>query len=76
MKTAIKDGLERLESFGVDIMGIPCNSAHNYYEFITQKIKVPTLNIVDETVKNIQDNTKVTIFATEMTLASGLYQER
>lgn len=75
LKKAIRNGVEKLQRCGVDVIGIPCNSAHSHFDFITENVKVPVLNIINETVKNIQEGTKVSIFATEMTTKSGLYQE-
>lgn len=72
---SIKEGIKRLEKCDVDIIGIPCNSAHKYFEEIVNEIDVPTLNIIDETVESIKSGSRVSIFATEMTRTSGLYQE-
>lgn len=74
LSKAIKKGLEYLASTGVDIIAIPCNSAHKYFEKITKNISVPVLNIIDETMKDISDNLVITVLATDLTMKSNLYQ--
>lgn len=75
LKNSIKSGIKRLETCGVDLIGIPCNSAHEYFDEIVNDIKIPVLNIIKETVKEIDEGAKVTLLATEMTVKSGLYQK-
>lgn len=75
LRESIKDGLKRLDSLGVDIIGIPCNSAHQYFEYITKGIDTPVLNIIEETLKGIEPQSKIAVFATELTMESGLYQK-
>jgi len=74
LRQSIKEGIKRLQNCGVDLIGIPCNSAHNYFEYITENITVPVLNIVNETIKGVESGLKVSVFATEMTMKSNLYQ--
>jgi aspartate racemase len=74
LKESIKDGIERLQNCGVDLIGIACNSAHNYFEYITESITSPVLNIVNETIQEIEIGSKVSVFATEMARTSSLYQ--
>lgn len=75
LKESIKEGIEKLQTYDVDLIGIPCNSAHNHFDFITKNVNVPVLNVINETVKKIEKGSKVSIFATEMTTKSGLYQK-
>ncbi|KAB3529392.1 hypothetical protein F8153_09160 [Alkaliphilus serpentinus] len=42
---------------------------------LKKEINIPILNIIDETIKKVGSNRKITIFATETTFNSGLYQE-
>ncbi|AFS78457.1 aspartate racemase [Gottschalkia acidurici 9a] len=76
LKNSIKEGIEKLESCGADVIAVPCNSAHQYFEYITKDIKVPVLNIIEETTLLLESRTRVTILATEITMTSGLYQEK
>ncbi len=75
LKQSIKEGIERLNRCEVDLIGIPCNSAHAYFNEIVENVDVPVLNIIDETLKKIQRDSKISLFATEMTRRSELYQE-
>lgn len=75
LKSSIREGLERLENCGVDFIGIPCNSAHSHFDYITEASSIPVLNIIKETVCEIEEGSKVSIFATEMTVKFGLYQD-
>jgi len=76
MKKTIKNVLIDLEKSGVDYIAMPCNSAHIYFDEIKESIKIPLMNIVDETIKKIKDkNKKITIFSTEVTMKSEIYQK-
>ncbi|WP_432662982.1 amino acid racemase [Wukongibacter baidiensis] len=74
LRKSIEDGVKRFESCGVDFIAIPCNSAHKYFDSLVKVANVPILNIIEETLKNIEGSSTVTIFATETTISSGLYQ--
>lgn len=75
LKKSIKEGLAQLASYDVNLIGIPCNIAHVDFDYITQEINVPVLNMIDETVDQLNENSRVAVLATEMTMRSGLYQE-
>ena len=76
MKKAIIEGAQKLESTGVDFIAMPCNTAHLYFEELKRSITIPILNIVDETLKAIPENTKrVALLATEATVQAGIYQD-
>ncbi|AAT60948.1 MULTISPECIES: aspartate/glutamate racemase family protein [Bacillus] len=76
MKKAIIEGAQKLESTGASFIAMPCNTAHLYFEELQQSLSIPILNIVDETLKAIPENTKrVALLATEATVQSGIYQD-
>ncbi|MEH0975494.1 amino acid racemase [Bacillus mobilis] len=76
MKKAIIDGAQKLESTGVELIAMPCNTAHLYFEELQHSLSIPILNIVDETLKAIPENIKrVTLLATEATVQAGIYQD-
>jgi len=55
---------------------MPCNSAHVYFDELKNSIKIPLLNIVEETVSCLPNSKQLTtIFATEITVKSELYQK-
>ena len=66
---------KRLESAGADLLVIPCNTAHYFYDGLKNKLGVPMLNIIEETVAMLS-RMKVGCFgllATEGTVSSGAY---
>ncbi|OFD89089.1 amino-acid racemase [Bacillus mycoides] len=76
MKKAIIEGAQKLEITGVDFIAMPCNTAHLYFEELQCSISIPILNIVDETLQTIPENTKrVALLATEATVQAGIYQD-
>jgi len=76
MKRQISLGLQRLEQNGVDLIAMPCNTAHVYYEELITGMKVPLLNIVTETLQAIGGVAKrVTLLATKTTLEAAIYQK-
>jgi len=75
LKASIIEGLKRLESCGATYIAIPCNTAHKYYEELITSIDRPLLNIIDETLENISESRRITLFATKSTFDSGLYQK-
>ncbi|PGZ01981.1 amino-acid racemase [Bacillus cereus] len=76
MKKAIIEGAQKLESTRVDFIVMPCNTAHLYFEELQHSISIPILNIVDETLKAIPENTKrIALLATEATVQAGIYQD-
>lgn len=68
----------RLELMGADAIVIACNTAHYYYEEIVKFVKVPVINMVDETAKYISINNptvkRAGLLATEGTCKSGIYK--
>ncbi|PEU90037.1 amino-acid racemase [Bacillus cereus] len=76
MKKAIIEGAQKLESTGASFIAMPCNMAHLYFEELQQSLSIPILNIVDETLQAIPENTKrVALLATEATVQAGIYQD-
>lgn len=77
MQSTIAQGLKRLESYGVDLIAMPCNFAHRYFSSLQAELKIPLLNMIDETVKCIPSGAKkVAILATKSTMEAGVYQTR
>lgn len=67
-----------LEKAGADFIIIPCVTAHHFYEPLQEKIQIPILHIVEETVRYIQVKLKVIrkigLLATTGTIQSGIFQ--
>lgn len=68
-----------LEKAGADFLIMPCNTAHYFYDELTNNIKIPFLNMLELTVKYIKDkygdNVIVGLLATDGTNQSGIYDE-
>lgn len=67
----------RLERAGANLIVIPCNTAHYFYNGITRECNVPILNIIEETVKHLSTLgvRKMGLLATEGTVRSGAYEK-
>ena len=65
----------RLVTFGADVIAIPCNTAHYFYDRLNESIAVPILNMVEETVLHAKSVCeKVGILATSGTIETQTYQ--
>jgi aspartate racemase len=72
-------GLKMLERSGADIIAIPCNTAHHWYDRLARNTPVRIVHIVDAVRDEIQSlnlSGPVAILASRGLLASGLYQSR
>ncbi|NCC06687.1 MAG: aspartate/glutamate racemase family protein [Clostridia bacterium] len=66
---------KRLVTFGADVLAIPCNTAHYFYDSLNSEIDVPILNMIEETVLFAQKRCKkVGILATSGTIDTNTYQ--
>lgn len=63
----------RLERTGVDMIAMPCNTAHFFYEDIQNIVHIPVLHMMRETSKIIKK--KTLLLATEGTYKAKLYQD-
>ncbi|MFJ7732377.1 aspartate/glutamate racemase family protein [Lysinibacillus sp. NPDC097231] len=68
---------KKLASVGADMIAIPCNTAHTFYEDIIEGSPVPVLHMIRETAKRAYDlgAKRVGILATTGTLTSCMYQD-
>ncbi len=66
---------KKLVDFGADVIAIPCNTAHYFYEEVSTNVKVPVMNIIEETCRavKISGGTHIGILATEGTVKSQAY---
>ena len=65
----------RLVTFGADVLAIPCNTAHYFYDMLNETITVPILNMVEEPVREARRRgcRKVGVLATTGTIHTGTY---
>ena len=61
---------------GAEIIAIPCNTAHYFYENISASVSVPIINIIKQTARYCRHLgvKRVGLLATEGTIASGAYK--
>ncbi|NLK39487.1 MAG: aspartate/glutamate racemase family protein [Clostridiales bacterium] len=66
----------RLIRYGADILAIPCNTAHYFYDQLAESVDVPLLNIIYETVAFLKKEgvERAGILATSGTIQSHTYQ--
>ena len=73
----LQDSVERLNKSGVNLIAIPCNTAHLFIDELRAVSKARILSIIEETIKEIKKRhiSKIGILATSKTLQSRLYQK-
>ncbi len=66
---------KRLEAMGAELIVMPCNTAHYFYDDIVQTVKIPFLNMIEETVAEAKRMglTAVGILSTSGTSKSRVY---
>ena len=67
----------RLQSFGADVLIMPCNTAHYFYDRILPFVDIPFISMIDETAKDISDRglRKIGLLATDGTLQTAVYEK-
>lgn len=73
------EGIARLVSLGVDLIAIPCNTAHHYLPELQASTPVPILDMIAlsaQVCSRLNGVKRVGIMATAGTLAVGLYQRQ
>lgn len=68
--------MKKLVSIGAEIIIIPCNTAHTFYDELQQGSTVPLIHMIRETMKRAarEGAEKVGILATTGTVTSKVYQ--
>ena len=70
----------RLASAGADLIVMPCNTAHLWFDDVQQQLQLPMLHLVDAALREALDlagaEARVGLLATDATIASGLYINR
>jgi aspartate racemase len=67
---------KKLEAAEADLIAIPCNTAHAFVERIQPHLRIPVLNMLDETMAQVGDRYPghtVGLLATAGTVQSGVY---
>lgn len=76
LDTMIED-VKRLEKYGAEIIAIPCNTAHYFYNELKKETGIPILNIIEETVDvAYRSGTEcIGVLATDGTVRTESYQK-
>lgn len=73
------NGAKKLEMFGADILVMPCNTAHYYYDEIVKNINIPFINMIEEVafhiIERYGENKEVGLLASQGTYQSGIYKK-
>ena len=73
----IKKDLEILNKIGVDVVAIPCNTIHYFYDEFKNFANLKIINMIEETILEIKRRgiKKVAVFGTLGTLNSKVYNK-
>ena len=74
------DMAKRLETWGDDFLAIACNTAHHYYNVVSQAVDIPIINMMDAVLdhlkKNHPDCSAVGVLASPAIRITRLYEEK
>lgn len=67
----------RLQGLGADVLIMPCNTAHFFYEQIIPFVDIPFLNMIQMTADSVMKKGihKIGLLATNGTIQSGVYEK-
>ncbi len=70
----------RLQSAGANLIVMPCNTAHLWFDDVQQQLQLPMLHLVDAALREALElagpDARIGLLATDATIASGLYINR
>lgn len=75
----LREGIQALVKAGANMIAIPCNTAHAWYQDMLEDTDVPILHIADALIDDLRElpsQPVVGLLGTAATLKMGLYQER
>lgn len=68
-----------LEENGAEVIAIPCNTSHYFWQDLQDEIRIPIIHMVRRAVEYIRDKnpgiTKIGVLATDGTVQSGIYKK-
>ena len=72
----IVESAGKLAAMGADLLVIPCNTSHYFYDEIAAASPVPVLNMVRQTAQTLAEQgvTRVGVLATDGTMRTGVYE--
>lgn len=70
---------QQLARSGATYLVLPCNTAHYFYQALSESVNIPCLNMIEETMLFAKEQEQalqtVGILSTQGTLKAGIYQE-
>ncbi|HCX03059.1 MAG TPA: aspartate racemase [Clostridiales bacterium] len=69
---------KKLENYGAEIIAMPCNTAHFFYEEIKESINIPIINMIEAAANYILKEKKdknIILLSTEGTYKSKIYEK-
>lgn len=76
---AIIEMARRLEAWGADFLAMPCNTAHHYYDEVSNGVDIPVLHLVRLVVDHISvtcpEVQNIGILASPAVIMTNLYQD-
>lgn len=71
------EGCKTLENAGCDVIAIPCNTSHYFYDELQNNCKIKILNMIDLVAQRLsQENiSNVYLMATAGTVKAGIYEK-
>lgn len=79
VKERLLEDARTLERCGCQAIGITCNTAHFFADLIGDRLSVPIIHMIGETVNFIEEKTpgaKTAVLATDGTVKTKIYQKR
>ena len=78
--TLLAKDARMLEANGAEVIAIPCNTSHVILPRLQETVRIPILNMVEETVSHIAEtkhepDLRIAVLATDGTIKMGLYQK-
>jgi aspartate racemase len=71
---------QRLQSAGADFLVIPCNTAHYYLPQIAEAVRIPVLDVVEQTIARLQSSgartSRIGMLASPAVRLVGLFEKR
>ncbi len=66
-----------LEKMGAEVLVMPCNTAHSFYDAITAAVRVPVLHMIRLTAQALRERgvAAAGLLATDGTIQAGVYQK-
>jgi aspartate racemase len=69
----VLNSAKQLEKAGADFIVIPCNTLHEILPLLKREIKIPFLDLIEETAKILESFDKIGILSSKRTKESKIY---